>query len=132
MASDINTITITGRLGRDAELKGNEGNVLTMRVGNNITVKDGGEWVEKANWFTVTMFGKRAQAVAPYLTKGTEVAISGELRQREYEGRDGSMKRDDEIIVDNLKLIGGYREGESSFPKPEAKPVSVYSDEIPF
>ena len=125
MSKDINTITITGRLGRDAELRGDSGSILSMRVANNVSVKEGGEWVEKTNWLDAVMFGARAQAVAPYLKKGTEVAISGELRIREYEARDGGKRIAVEIVVDELKLVGG-------FPKPEAQPVSVYSDEIPF
>ena len=125
MAKDINSITITGRLGRDAELRGDSGSILSMRVANNVSAKEGGEWVEKTNWLDAVMFGARAHAVAPYLKKGTEVAISGELRIREYEARDGGKRIAVEIVVDELKLLGG-------FPKPEAQPVSVYSDEIPF
>lgn len=125
MANDINNITITGRLGRDAELRGDGGSILSMRLASNYSAKENGQWVEKTNWLDAVMFGNRAQAVAPYLKKGTEVAISGELRIREYETRDGSKRNAVEIVVDELKLAGG-------FTKPEAQPVSVYSDEIPF
>ncbi len=126
MANDINTITITGRLGRDAEMRGSDGSILSMRVASNYSAKEGGEWVEKTNWLDAVMFGNRAQAVSQYLTKGTEVAISGELRIREYEARDGSKRNAVEIVVDELKLVGGFKQAQ------QQQAASVFADEIPF
>ena len=125
MSSDINTITITGRLGRDAELRGNDGSILSMSVASNYSAKENGQWVEKTNWLDAVMFGNRALAIAQYLKKGTQVAISGELHIREYEKRDGGTGKAVEIVVDELKLVGG-------FPKPEAQPIGTFDETIPF
>lgn len=125
MATDINTITITGRLGRDAELRGDNGSILSMSVASNYSAKEGGQWVEKTNWLDAVMFGNRAQALAQYLKKGTQVAISGELRIREYERRDGGTGKAVEIVVDELKLVGGFKQA-------EADPIGTFDETIPF
>jgi single-strand DNA-binding protein len=65
------------------------------------------------NWLRCSLFGKRAEGQLPkYLTKGTQVAISGELRIREYDDKDGIKRTSVEVSVDKLDLIGGRNDSQ--------------------
>lgn len=108
----INSATISGNLTKDAELRTAASGmaVLKFRVAVNERVKEGEEWKDKAYFFSATMFGKRAEAIAPYMLKGTKVAISGKLRIDEWEQRDGSKRTDVGIIVDDVDIMSKRQE----------------------
>ena len=79
----INRVILTGNLTRDAELRTTQSglSIATFGIAVNDRTKNSstGEWEEYANFINCTMFGKRAEAVAQYLTKGTRVGIDGRL-----------------------------------------------------
>ena len=80
----INSVSISGNLGRDPELRVTPTgtSVLSLSVAVNDRVRDQqtGEWRDRANWVDVVVFGSRADAIAPFLAKGSKVAVSGRLR----------------------------------------------------
>ena len=96
-ASNVNVVVITGNLTRDPELRSTGGgtSVCELRVAVNSRRKDGqtGEWVDKPNYFDVTVFGAQGENCANYLAKGRPVAVEGRLDWREWEAKDGSGKR---------------------------------------
>lgn len=75
--------TITGRLGRDAE------EVKSATAGINFSVASDQGWGEKrsTNWVRCTLWGKRAEALRPLLTKGVQVVVTGEIQTSEYNGK---------------------------------------------
>ena len=80
----LNSVTLGGNLTRDPELRYTQGGtaVLSMSVAVNESRKDGnGEWVDYPNYIDMTLFGKRAESVSDYLSKGTYVAVTGRLHQ---------------------------------------------------
>lgn len=91
-----------------------------------------GEWEDYANWVDCTMFGKRAQAVAPYMTKGAKVAVHGSLHYSSWE-RDGQKRSKLEVIADEIEFMSrkdGYAEQRD---EPQVEPqFSVYDEDIPF
>ena len=93
-ASNINTVVVTGNLTRDPELRSTPGgtSVCKLRVAVNSRRKDGqsGEWVDKPNYFDVTVWGAQGENCANYLSKGRPVAVEGRLDWREWEAKDGS------------------------------------------
>ena len=107
-SSDINSVIIVGRLTRDVELKYmNNGNaVASMSVAVNRSKKEGDQWVSEAHFFDVSYFGKGAEAVKPYLTKGKQIAIQGSLRQNRWE-KDGQKQSRVVIVADSVELLGG-------------------------
>ena len=111
MASDINSVTIVGRLVRDMKLKyTNSG----MAVGNfsiavNRSVKQGDQWIEEGNFFDVTLWGRRAESLQQYLTKGTRVAVTGELKQDRWE-QDGQKRSRVGINANNIQLLGSNKQ----------------------
>ena len=113
-ASNINTVVVTGNLTRDPELRHTGGgtSVCGMRVAVNSRRKDGsGNWIDKPNYFDVTVFGAQGENCANYLSKGRPVAIEGRLDWSEWEAKDGSGKRQKVEIIANTVQFLGSRDG---------------------
>ena len=114
-ASNVNVVVITGNLTRDPELRHTGGGtaVCELRVAVNSRRKDGqtGEWVDKPNYFDVTVWGAQGENCANYLAKGRPVAVEGRLDWREWEAKDGSGKRQAVSIVANSVQFLGSRDG---------------------
>jgi single-strand DNA-binding protein len=107
-ASNINSVVITGNLTRDPELRQTSGgtNVCGMRVAVNSRRKQGDEWVDKPNYFDVTVWGAQGENCATYLSKGRPVAVQGRLDWREWQDRDGNKRQSIEIIADTVQFLG--------------------------
>src|SRR5256886_16056348 len=92
-ATNINRVIITGNLTRDPELRSLPSgmSVCSLRVAVNTRRKDNqsGEWVDKPNYFDVTIWGRQGENAAQYLSKGRPVAIDGRLEWREWQGKGG-------------------------------------------
>lgn len=101
----MQTITIAGRLGRDAETRSTQNGDVVANFSVAVDTRQGREKV--TTWWRCSLWGKRAEALAQYLTKGTAVAISGEFSLTEYEGKPQCNCR-----VQELTLLGGGQEAE--------------------
>ena len=114
-ASNVNVVVITGNLTRDPELRHTGGGtaVCELRVAVNSRRKDGqtGEWVDKPNYFDVTVWGAQGENCANYLSKGRPVAVEGRLDWREWEAKDGGGKRQAVQIIANSVQFLGSRDG---------------------
>ena len=110
-ATNINSVVVTGNLTRDPELRSlpSGTSVCKLRVAVNSRRKDqSGEWVDKPNYFDVTVWGAQGENCANYLSKGRPVAVDGRLEWREWEAKDGSGKRQAvDIIADAVQFLGG-------------------------
>lgn len=120
MASDLNSVTIVGRLTRDAELKHIASGTALCKfsIANNAYAGAGKE--DHVNFIDCTLWGKRAESLSGYLTKGTQVAIQGSLKQDRWE--DSGQKRSKvEINVSDLQLLGSKRSSDSqgSYSQPQ-------------
>jgi single-strand DNA-binding protein len=109
-ASNINSVVITGNLTRDPELRSlpSGTSVCKLRVAVNSRRKDGssGEWVDKPNYFDVTVWGAQGENCANYLSKGRPVAVQGRLDWREWESQEGQKRQAVEIIADSVQFLG--------------------------
>jgi single-strand DNA-binding protein len=117
-ASNVNVVVITGNLTRDPELRSTPGGtpVCKLRVAVNSRRKDAqsGEWIDKPNYFDVTVWGAQGENCANYLSKGRPVAVEGRLDWREWEAADGGGKRQSvEIIANSVQFLGS-RDGSSA------------------
>jgi len=117
---NVNVVVITGNLTRDPELRSTPGgtSVCKMRVAVNSRRKDGqtGEWVDKPNYFDVTVWGAQGESCANYLEKGRPVAIEGRLDWREWE-TDGVKRQAVEIVANSVQFLGsgnGSKNGASA------------------
>ncbi len=113
-ASNINRVIITGNLTADPELRSlpSGTSVCKLRVAVNTRRKDNssGEWVDKPNYFDVTVWGAQGENCARYLSKGRGIALDGRLEWREWESEAGKRSAID-IIADTVQFLGGGQEG---------------------
>ena len=114
-ATNINRVIITGNLTRDPELRSLPSgmSVCSLRIASNTRRKDGpsGEWVDKPNYFSVTVWGAQGENCSRFLSKGRPVAIDGRLEWREWQGQDGAKRESVEIVADAVQFLGGRDEG---------------------
>ena len=111
MAANINRVVLVGNLTRDPELRHTPSGmaVCSLRIAVNSRRKDQGtgEWTEKPNYFSVTVWGNQGESCAQYLSKGRPVAIDGRLDWREYQAQDGTKREAIEIVADSVQFLGG-------------------------
>lgn len=125
------TITVLGKLGKDVEVKNVNGTTLAkFSIAENVGFGD----KQVTIWYDVSLWGKQAESkLIDYLNKGTQVYVSGEFSQREYNG-----KQYNEIRVYDLKLCGGKQEAQPQQPKPtyaknpQAQPPADLDTDLPF
>jgi len=113
-ATNINRVVLTGNLTRDPELRSTPSgtSVCSLRVACNTRRKDAsGEWVDKPNYFDVTIWGRQGENAAQYLEKGRPVAIDGRLEWREWQDKEGNKRQAVDIIADSVQFLGGRGEG---------------------
>ena len=141
----INRVMICGRLTRDPEMRSTAGGLAVMRLG--VAVNDRrrnlqtGEWEDVPNYVDCTLFGRRAEVLERYLSKGSKVAIEGKLRWSQWES-DGQRRSKLEVVVEGIEIMGGGSVAEAPRQQPQPAPApigpapvlsaSVYDDEIPF
>jgi single-strand DNA-binding protein len=111
---DINKVIVIGRLVRDAELKYTTAGqpVSKFSLAINEKKKSGDEWVDDVSYVDITLWGKQAENLHQYLTKGKQIAIDGKLRQERWTDRDSGQNRS-KISVNalNVQLLGSGKDG---------------------
>lgn len=118
--SDINSVVLTGNLTKDCEISNTQKGTAMCRfsIANNLWSGNG----ETANYFNCTLWGKQAESVSKFLTKGKPVTIQGQLKQNVWVGQDGKKNYSVSINVQNVKL-GSQRQKERQ---------QEFHDEVPF
>jgi single-strand DNA-binding protein len=115
MAASINRVVLVGNLTRDPELRQTPGgtSVCSLRIAVNSRRRDeSGQWVDKPNYFSISVFGNQADSCAQYLSKGRPVAIDGRLDWREWQSQDGGKREAVEIVAESVQFLGSRSDGE--------------------
>lgn len=130
----LNTVSIGGNLCRDAELRATASGmaVLTFSVAVNESRKNRqtGEYEDYPNYVDCTMFGRRAESVSRYLTKGTYVALTGRLHQNRWQSKDGQNRSKLEVTADNIHFESRRPDGDDH-GRQQAE-AQMYDEDIPF
>jgi single-strand DNA-binding protein len=137
--SDINSVVLCGRVTRDAEVKYTSGGMAVSEISVAVNRYAGKDKGEEVSFFEVNLWGKTAEALVQYLTKGRQIVVQGELRQERWE-KDGQKQSKVRINANNIQLVGGKDEkaepARQSAPQPASQqtlgPERYESDEIPF
>lgn len=118
--NDLNHVVLIGRLtqdlGADERSFGYVGNGqarASFSIAVNHTKKNGDEWVDEVDFFQITVWGKLAENLKPYLTKGKQICVEGHLKQDRWE-KDGQKQSRVSVVADNIQLLGGR--GDNSEP----------------
>lgn len=132
---DLNRLNIIGRITKDCTFGYlNSGSAKAdFSIAVNDKKKNGNEWVDEVSYFNLTVWGKTAENLKPYLVKGRQVAIDGKLKQDRWE-KDGKTQSAIKIIVENIQILGGGATTEK--PKNQSENVSYeggeFSEDVPF
>lgn len=128
----MNKISFTGRVAADSETRAlSSGDTITgFRVASDVGYGD----KKSTNWFSCSIFGKRGEALAQYLTKGQQVTVFGQLTLREWTNKDGAKQISPDIRVDEIELQGGKptEARPAAIPMRQAAPASIDSEDVPF
>jgi len=109
MSSLKNKVQLVGYVGQDPEIKTFEGEKklanLTLAT-NEVYKNDKGEKVEETQWHRIVAWGKTAEIIEKYVTKGKEIAVEGKLTHNSYNDKNGEKKYITEVVVNELLLLG--------------------------
>ena len=106
----INRVVLVGNLTRDPELRHTPSGtaVCNLRLAVNTRRKDEtGQWVDKPNYFDITVWGNQGERCAQYLSKGRPVAVDGRLEWREWETPEGNKRQAVDVVADTVQFLGG-------------------------
>lgn len=123
----MNVICFTGNIGRDGETRYTPNGDAILSFSVALTSGYGDKKI--TTWLNCSLFGKRAESLAPYIKKGGQVAINGEFTARPYTAKDGAEKLSLDVRVNDLTLVGG--KSESSEPT-KAKEQPAFADPMDF
>lgn len=133
MSKDLNLCQFIGRLGQDPEVKytpsGTAVANLSIACGDDYKDKDG-QKVQQTNWIRVVMWGRLAEIAGEYLSKGSQVYISGKQVTRKWQDKEGRDQYTTEVVANNLQMLGS-KGGDHSQPEPAAE-RDDFDDDIPF
>jgi len=143
----INTVTLSGNLTRDIEIRRTQAGkvIASFGIAVNDRKKNGqtGEWEDVPNFFDITGFGERWLKVREYVSKGSRVTIQGRLRWSQWE-KDGQKRSKVEVVADEIdfttggqknrpaKQDDGYDDGHDDGGYAIDASTSVYDSDIPF
>ena len=109
MSTLRNRVQLIGRVGNDPEVKSFDGGkkLATVSIATSESYKNEmGERVEQTEWHRVVAWGKTAEIIEQFVTKGREIAVDGKLTHRSYDDKDGVKRFMTEIVVNELQLMG--------------------------
>ena len=104
-----NRVQLIGHVGNDPEIKSFEGGkkLANLSLATNESYKnDKGEKVEETQWHKLVAWGKTAEIIEKYVTKGKEIAIEGKLTHKSYDDKNGEKRYITEVVVDDVLLLG--------------------------
>ncbi len=142
----VNKVILVGNLGRDAELRYTPGGaaVATLNMATTEVYKDReGQKKEDTQWHRVVLWGKTAESLQDYLTKGKQIYVEGRLQTRKWKDKEGNDKYTTEIRGDKVVLLGGGGQGSRASNRGDAMdhsegpvtpdaPQELTDDDIPF
>jgi single-strand DNA-binding protein len=147
----VNKVILVGNLGRDAEMRFTSGGTpvatVSMATTERFTDREG-QKKEDTQWHRIVIWGKTAESLHEYLTKGKQIYVEGKLQTREWQDKEGKTNKTTEVRADKIVLLGGGGGGErmgagkpprerQAEPAPDAHgdsgPVDAPNDDdIPF
>ena len=104
-----NKVQLIGHVGQEPEVKafGEGKKVANITIATNDSyTNEKGEKVEQTEWHRVTAWGKTAEIIEKFVTKGKEIAIEGKLTHRSYDDKDGNKRYVTEVVASEILLLG--------------------------
>ena len=143
----LNKVILIGRLGKDPETRcmPNGEGVCNFSVATSEAWNDrNGQRQERTEWHNITMYRRLAEIAGQYLKKGSQVYLEGKIQSRKYQDKNGVERTAYDIIVNEMKMLGGGSDGQqvqsaqAETPTPPrrqatlAAPTEDIDDDVPF
>ena len=143
----LNKVILIGRLGQEPTIRymPNGEAVCNFSVATSESWKDqNGQRQERIEWHNITMYRRLAEIAGQYLKKGSQVYLEGKIQSRKYQGKDGIERTAYDIIVNEMKMLGGgnseqqAQPAQAETPMPPrrqatpAAPIEDTDDDVPF
>lgn len=130
-------IELIGRVGRDPETRytGSGKAVANFSIATSESWKDNnGEKQEKTVWWKLVAWGKLAEIIQQYVTKGQLLMVAGSGDNREWTDKEGVKRTSFEVTVREMKMLGGGKGREASAPAEEThgSAPEISDEDIPF
>ena len=113
----VNKAILVGNLGRDAEMRFTAGGTpvatVSLATTEKFTDRDG-QKREDTQWHRIVIWGKTAESLQEYLTKGKQIYVEGRIQTKEWTNKEGQKVKTTEIRADRIVLLGGGGEGRGS------------------
>lgn len=142
MAKGVNKCILLGRVGKDPDVRttrnGSAVAGFSLATSESWKDKNTGEKNEKTEWHNITVFGKLAEIVSQYVTKGMELYVEGKIQTEKWTDREGNDRYTTKIIANDIQMLGGgsreqrpaQTQARNSSPTPS--PDIDFEDDIPF
>jgi len=144
----VNKAILVGNLGRDAEMRFTAGGTpvatVSLATTERFTDRDG-QKKEDTQWHRIVIWGKTAESLHEYLTKGKQIYVEGRIQTREWTDKEGQKVKTTEIRADRVVLLGGgggegrprvsrerYADGADAGPMDAGPVEAPNDDDIPF
>lgn len=104
-----NKVQLIGNVGQEPEIKTFDGGKKVANIAiatNEYYTNDKGEKIEDTQWHRVSAWGKVADIIEKYVTKGKEIAIEGKLTHRSYDDKEGNKRYITEVVANDILLLG--------------------------
>ena len=149
MSNDLNNCQFIGRLGKDPEMRympnGTAVASLSIACSESWKDKQSGEKQERTEWVNLTAFGKLAEIIEKYVTKGSQIYVSGKMKTEKWQDKAGATRYTTKVIIDRMQMLGSRNNQSSSSTAPASTPASAaspapasssidddFDDDIPF
>lgn len=129
MSKDLNSCSFIGRLGKDVEMRYTSGGsgVAAFSIACGDDYKDkSGQKVEQTNWINIVVYGKLAEICGKWLTKGSQIYISGKQVTSKWADKDGNDRYSTDIIANDMQMLGGKTDTSHSQQRPN-QPSQQYN-----
>lgn len=112
----FNTCTLIGNLTRNPEIKYTQSGtpVANLSLAVNRKFKQGDEMREEVDYFDVVVFGRTAENVTQYTSKGSAILAHGRLQQRRWETEDGQKRSKVEVVAEKINFLSSPKGGNGS------------------
>lgn len=125
--ANYNRVILAGNLTRDPQLSYTPSNTPVVEFGMAINRKwrdQQGNTKEEVCFVDLRAYGKPAEIINQYMSKGRSLLVEGRLRFDQWTGQDGNKRSKHMVIVENFQFLGGGRPGEGGGPPRAAEPAA--------
>lgn len=121
MANDLNVVCLVGNIIRDCGATERDFVytqsgmcIATVSIASNRRRKQGEQWIDEVSYFDIKLYGKTAENLKPYLTKGQKIAVEGKLVQERWKDKQGNNASRIVINADSVELLGKKEGGQQT------------------